>query len=65
MSGREPDFCSSAPEARAALAERQLAALAERESVVRAFVCHDTEAARRGLARHAPGPLSQALIGVK
>jgi Asp-tRNA(Asn)/Glu-tRNA(Gln) amidotransferase A subunit family amidase len=66
MSGREPDFCAAAtPDERAALAERQLAALAQRESVVRAFVCHDTPAARRRLAQHAAGPLSQALIGVK
>jgi amidase len=63
---REPDFCAAAtPEARAALAERQLAALAERESVVRAFVCHDAEAARRRVAQSPPGPLSQALTGVK
>ena len=65
MSGGEPDFCGVAPEARAALAERQLAALAERESVVRAFVCHDVEAARRRIAKRASAPLSQTLIGVK
>ena len=61
-----PDFCAVAtPEARAALAERQLAALAEREPVVHALVSSDTEAARRRIAQQPPGPLSQALIGVK
>jgi amidase len=48
-----------------ALAERQLAALAAREPVVRAFVCHDAGAARQRIAGHPPGALSQALIGVK
>ena len=51
------DFCGTRD--RAALARRQLAALAERESVVRAFVC----TAPPGPAQ--PGPLSGALIGVK
>lgn len=60
------DFCAlTTPEARAGLADRQLAALAEREAVVRAFVCHDAGAARRRIAQHPPGPLSGALIGVK
>ena len=67
MSGAaRDDFCAlTTPEARAALAERQLAALAGREAVVRAFVCHDADAARRRIAQHHPGPLSGALIGVK
>ncbi|HKX10407.1 MAG TPA: amidase [Stellaceae bacterium] len=67
MSGdARDDFCAlTTPEARAALADRQLAALAEREPVVRAFVCHDVDAARRRIAQHPPGPLSGALIGVK
>lgn len=60
------DFCAlTTPEARADLAGRQLAALAEREPVVQAFVAHDAEAARRRIAEHPPGPLSGALIGVK
>jgi amidase len=49
---------------REALVERQLAAFAERESKVRAFVCFDAEAARRH-ALAATGPLAGMLIGVK
>ena len=65
--GYEPsDFCAAVtPAAREALVERQLAALAAREDVVRAFVCHDTEAARRRVAAAPPGPLAGALVGVK
>ncbi|HUK09530.1 MAG TPA: amidase [Stellaceae bacterium] len=60
------DFCAAiTPEARMALAERQLAALATREATVRAFARYDTAAARRQLALGATGPLSGALIGVK
>jgi Asp-tRNA(Asn)/Glu-tRNA(Gln) amidotransferase A subunit family amidase len=60
------DFCGAAAlEAREALAERQLAALAERESVVRAFVCYDVDAARQNLAQGNVGPLAGALFGVK
>lgn len=60
------DFCAlKTPEARAALAERQLAALREREPQVRAFVSHDAGDARRQIAKRHPGPLSGALIGVK
>lgn len=59
----EPDFCAAvSPEARAARAERQLAALAAREATVRAFVCHDPAAARQGAGA---GPLAGALVGVK
>jgi Asp-tRNA(Asn)/Glu-tRNA(Gln) amidotransferase A subunit family amidase len=61
-----PDFCAATTqEARAALAERQLAALAAREEVIRAFVCHDADAARRRVASAPPGPLAGALVGVK
>lgn len=61
-----PDFCAAmSPDARAALAERQLAALTAREATVRAFVCHDADAARRQLAAGTDGPLRGALIGVK
>jgi amidase len=60
------DFCAlKTPEARAALAERQLKALREREPQVRAFVCHDTDDTRRQIANRHPGPMSGALIGVK
>jgi Asp-tRNA(Asn)/Glu-tRNA(Gln) amidotransferase A subunit family amidase len=60
------DFCATeTPKARAALAERQLAALAEREAIVRAFVCVDVEAARRRIAEPPTGALGGALIGVK
>ncbi len=67
MSGRaHKDFCAlETPQARAALAERQLAALLEREPQVRAFVCHDTDDARRQIAKPRSGPLAGALIGVK
>jgi Asp-tRNA(Asn)/Glu-tRNA(Gln) amidotransferase A subunit family amidase len=62
----EPDFCAAAtPDARAALAEWQLAAVASRESVVQAFVCLDAAAARRRIAERSEGPLGGALIGVK
>jgi Asp-tRNA(Asn)/Glu-tRNA(Gln) amidotransferase A subunit family amidase len=61
-----PDFCSAAAaEARDALVERQLAALAEHEPVVRAFVCYDVDAARQRLAQRNSGPLAGALVGVK
>jgi len=61
-----PDFCATASAgARAVRAERQLAALAGREAIVRAFVCHDADAARRQLAAATDGPLGGALIGVK
>jgi Asp-tRNA(Asn)/Glu-tRNA(Gln) amidotransferase A subunit family amidase len=56
------DFCATAD--RVALAERQLAALDEREPTVRAFVCHDASGARRRMAE-AAGTLAGALIGVK
>jgi Asp-tRNA(Asn)/Glu-tRNA(Gln) amidotransferase A subunit family amidase len=60
------DFCAlETPEARAALAERQLAALAEREPQVRAFVCLDSDEARRQIAKHRSGPLAGALVGIK
>lgn len=60
------DFCAAAtPEARAALAKRQLASLAAREPVVQAFVCSDPEAARQQLGDPGTGPLAGALIGVK
>jgi len=60
------DFCATpATGARAGRAERQLAALDAREDTVRAFACHDADAARRHLATHAGGPLGGALIGVK
>jgi Asp-tRNA(Asn)/Glu-tRNA(Gln) amidotransferase A subunit family amidase len=60
------DFCAAvAAGARAALAERQLAALAAREQVVRAFVCCDAGAARDNLAQPSSGPLAGALVGVK
>ena len=61
-----PDFCAIvSPNARAERAARQLAALAQREATVRAFVCHDADAARRELVAGTDGPLSGALIGVK
>jgi Asp-tRNA(Asn)/Glu-tRNA(Gln) amidotransferase A subunit family amidase len=60
------DFCAAAtPEARAALAARQLASLTARDAVVRAFVCSDAEGARKQLANSRTGPLAGALIGVK
>ena len=60
------DFCAAvAPEARAALAERQIRTLAEREKVVRAFVCSNPDAARRQATIPSDGPLGGALIGVK
>jgi Asp-tRNA(Asn)/Glu-tRNA(Gln) amidotransferase A subunit family amidase len=61
-----PDFCATAaPDTHAARAERQLAALAGCEAIVRAFVCHDADAARRQLAAGTDGALIGALIGVK
>ena len=57
----EQDFCGSRD--RFALAKRQLAALATREPVVRAFVACDVHAARA--AHSSEGPLAGALIGVK
>ncbi|HXW27627.1 MAG TPA: amidase, partial [Xanthobacteraceae bacterium] len=60
------DFCAvGTAAARLALAERQFAALAAREPAVRAFVCHDADAARSSLAQRRPGPLAGALVGVK
>jgi len=60
------DFCAATTrEARRALAESQLRALGEREDVVRAFVCTDTESARQRIAEPPAGPLGGALIGVK
>jgi len=57
------DFCAALSDAgRAALVDRQLAALAAQEATVRAFVCYDAERAR---AARAAGPLHGALIGVK
>jgi Asp-tRNA(Asn)/Glu-tRNA(Gln) amidotransferase A subunit family amidase len=44
--------------------EERLAALAEHETRVRAFVCYDANAARKRAAT-AQGPLAGALIGVK
>jgi len=55
------DFCATRD--RLALAERQLATLAARETVVRAFVICDAAAARA--ARSSQDPLAGALIGVK
>jgi Asp-tRNA(Asn)/Glu-tRNA(Gln) amidotransferase A subunit family amidase len=55
------DFCASRD--RSALVERQLATLAAREPVVRAFVICDAAAARA--AQSSEGPLAGALIGVK
>jgi Asp-tRNA(Asn)/Glu-tRNA(Gln) amidotransferase A subunit family amidase len=46
------------------IADQQLAALKLHEPTVRAFVCYDADAARRGVAE-ATGPLAGALIGVK
>jgi Asp-tRNA(Asn)/Glu-tRNA(Gln) amidotransferase A subunit family amidase len=66
--GREEprDFCALAtPEAREAVAEQQLGALAAREGVVHAFACHDADAARHRVSIHPLGPLGGALIGVK
>lgn len=65
--GGEPaDFCApETAQARAALAERQLAALAAGEPRIRAFACLDPDAARRRLAERPQGPLGGALIGVK
>jgi Asp-tRNA(Asn)/Glu-tRNA(Gln) amidotransferase A subunit family amidase len=61
-----PDFCATvSPEARIARAERQLAALAAHEDTVRAFVCHDADAARLLCVAGMDGPLRGALIGVK
>src|SRR5260370_30940916 len=60
------DFCgAAAAEARDALVERQLAALAEHEPVMRAFVCYDVDAARQSLEHRTSGPLAGALVGVK
>src|SRR5258708_39319780 len=60
------DFCgAAAAEARDALVERQLAALAEHEPVMRAFVCYDVDAARQSLAQRNSGPVAGALVGVK
>jgi Asp-tRNA(Asn)/Glu-tRNA(Gln) amidotransferase A subunit family amidase len=60
------DFCAAdTPEARAALADRQLATLAAREAVVRDFVSLDAEAARRRIATGPQGPVGGALIAVK
>jgi len=55
------DFCASGN--RRALVERQLAALAACEPVVRAFATCDAAAARAALSSR--GPLAGALIGVK
>src|SRR5499427_7532528 len=55
------EFCASRN--RRALTERQLAALAAREPVVRAFVICDAAGARS--AQSSQGPLAGALIGVK
>ncbi|HMK67388.1 MAG TPA: amidase [Stellaceae bacterium] len=60
------DFCAATTrEARLALAQSQLRTLAEREPVVRAFVCADPESARRRIVESPSGPLGGALIGVK
>src|SRR5260370_16049647 len=60
------DFCgAAAAEARDALVERQLAALAEHEPVMRAFVCYDVDAARQGLPQRSSGSVAGALVGVK
>ena len=60
------DFCSATtPDARAALAERQFAAIVSREAAVQAFVCRDVVAARARLGASPDGPLGGALIGVK
>lgn len=58
-------FSTLSPEARLALADRQLAALAARESVVKAFATLDVAAARRHLGAAATGPLAGLLFGVK
>ena len=55
------DFCANRN--RRALTERQLAALAAREPVVRAFAIYDAAAARA--TKSGKGPLAGALIGVK
>ena len=55
------EFCASRN--RRALTERQLAALAAREPVVRAFVICDAAGARSAQSKE--GPLAGALIGVK
>jgi Asp-tRNA(Asn)/Glu-tRNA(Gln) amidotransferase A subunit family amidase len=55
------DFCASRD--RHALTERQLAALAAREPVVRAFVVYDETAARA--VQSSRRPLAGALMGVK
>src|SRR5215471_2718320 len=55
------EFCASRN--RRALTERQLAALAAREPVVRAFVICDAAGARAAQSKE--GPLAGALIGVK
>jgi Asp-tRNA(Asn)/Glu-tRNA(Gln) amidotransferase A subunit family amidase len=61
-----PDFCATvSADARVARAERQLAALAAQEDTVRAFVCHDADAARLLCVAGTEGPLRGALIGVK
>jgi Asp-tRNA(Asn)/Glu-tRNA(Gln) amidotransferase A subunit family amidase len=64
--GDTSDFCATvSADARVARAAWQLAALAMREDTVRAFVCHDADAARRLCVAGADGPLRGALIGVK
>jgi len=61
-----PDFCATVSlDARIWRLERQLAALAGREAIVRAFACHDADDARRQAAADVDGPLRGALIGVK
>ncbi len=64
------DFCAAATaHHRAALAERQLAALARREAEVRAFVHCEPDMARRRVADYLGAstllPLAGALVGVK
>ncbi len=60
------DFCAATtPQLRVELAEHQLALLAAREGVIRAFVCLDAEAARRRIGGRIAGPLGGALVGVK
>ncbi|MBI1774270.1 MAG: amidase [Proteobacteria bacterium] len=60
------DFCAAAtPQARALLAERQLARLEADEARVRAFVALDVDAARRQIALPQAGPLGGALVGLK
>ncbi len=64
------DLCGAATaHHRAALAERQLATLAQREAEVRAFVLYDLHTARRRVADDLGAstlpPLAGALVGVK